>query len=123
MASTPDRHVHVEYLVPAVRVDQVAAQQRPERDRRGRGHRPQAQRQTALLAGWNSRVTIASPSDLYDAAADALQGPRPDQEQVARGLAAEPRAEREQRQSEHVDAFVAEPVGKPPGRRKHDRSS
>ena len=115
-----DRHVHVEYLVPAVRIDQIAAQQRPERDRSRRGHRPQTQRQTALRGLELARHDRQSQR-LYDAASYALQGPRPDQERVARSLAAEPRAEREQHQSEDIDAFVAEPVRKPPCRRKHDR--
>ena len=115
----PHGDVHVENPVPAVCVDQVAAQQGAERDRRGGGHCPQAERQAALL-GAEFAGHDRQSQRLDDAAADALQGACPDQKQVARGFAAEPRPEREERQPQDIDAFVPEAVGEPTRRGEHD---
>ena len=114
-----DRDVDVEDQVPTEIVHQVAADQRPERNGRGRGHGPQAERQSPLLrrklAGHDSQS-----ERLDDPAADSLQRTSPDQESVAVGLRAQSRTEREQRQSDDIETLVAEPVGNPPRRRQHD---
>ena len=114
-AGEADRHVQQEDRLPAERVGERAADQRPDRDGAADRRPVDAERGAALAPAGELLGDQGERDGEHDRAADSLERARDVEEGRVRRERAEQRGRREDRQADHEDAAAAEPVGERAG--------
>ena len=115
-----EREVDQEDRPPRHRIDQIAAQQRPDRGRHAAQARPGADR-ACTITGPEARLDHREAAGRQQRSADALQQPREDQHLGVRCDRAQQRGGGEHADPDHEDAAAPEAVAQRPAEQDQRR--